>query len=371
MSADAFGRTTKNGGAVNTQLVTKDPQYVLNLCTKYLARDNTDPRSNFGQYQADDPRAAISEAWRFPVVDTYWDGSSAEASYAFDSVTFVWDGHRNPASSVAVVGTFGDLYSPVPLTEIPFLTDGSGIWSVTLRVPRGQVYTYRFVVDGTARVDPINPQVQTLDNGEVWSRFFTSACMIPLTLGRRERRILDSLVRHVLPFRIPENSRFISDIYNKLDRNARTSQFPLAYVMDEDVGATNYIDKILSREEMHHAIDYRICLPMIDALLRERLGGLDPLEGPVDLWADLYGQLASNDVPGWDTGKYQDPSNFLALLRRHAITGAFAHPRHGGNSGAAGWEYLESRYTDNSGETLFDWRRAIEAPLGHNNDYRG
>jgi hypothetical protein len=58
-------------------------------------------------------------------------------------------------------------------------------------------------------------------------------------------------------------------------------------------------------------------------------------------------------------------------LRRHAITGAFVHPRHGGNSGTAGWRYLESRYVDSGGQTLFDWAKAIEAPLGRNVDYRG
>jgi hypothetical protein len=33
--------------------------------------------------------------------------------------------------------------------------------------------------------------------------------------------------------------------------------------------------------------------------------------------------------------------------------------------------YLESRYRDSEDHTLFDWRAAIEAPLGDNTDYRG
>ena len=53
------------------------------------------------------------------------------------------------------------------------------------------------------------------------------------------------------------------------------------------------------------------------------------------------------------------------------MTGAFVHPKAGGNSGAAGWSYLEGRFTDAQGQTLFDWRRALEVPLGHNTDYRG
>ena len=32
---------------------------------------------------------------------------------------------------------------------------------------------------------------------------------------------------------------------------------------------------------------------------------------------------------------------------------------------------LEQRYTDSAGQTLFDWRRAIEPPLGADPDYRG
>jgi hypothetical protein len=46
------------------------------------------------------------------------------------------------------------------------------------------------------------------------------------------------------------------------------------------------------------------------------------------------------------------------------MTGAFVHPRHGGNSGTAGWAYLQDRYP-------FEWQVAIEAPLGASTDYRG
>jgi hypothetical protein len=81
--------------------------------------------------------------------------------------------------------------------------------------------------------------------------------------------------------------------------------------------------------------------------------------------------MQTDHVNGWRTDRYGSPQYFLVLLRRHAMTGAFVHPSEGGNSGAAGWMYLESRYRDDAGQTLFDWRRAIEAPLGHNSDYRG
>ena len=75
------------------QIVERDDQYVLNQCTKYLARDSADPRHDFGQYQPGDGRAAICEAWRFPFIDAHWDGVSAETSYPFNNVTFVYDLH--------------------------------------------------------------------------------------------------------------------------------------------------------------------------------------------------------------------------------------------------------------------------------------
>ncbi len=79
------------------QIVDRDDQYVLNHCTKYLARDSSDPRHDFGQYSAGDRRAAMCEAWRFPIIDTHWDGSSAETSYGFNNVTFVYDARGGAA----------------------------------------------------------------------------------------------------------------------------------------------------------------------------------------------------------------------------------------------------------------------------------
>ena len=99
-------------------------------------------------------------------------------------------------------------------------------------------------------------------------------------------------------------------------------------------------------------------------LLRTRNPGRDPLTLPRDAFADLYDEMAADQVGGWDTGRYGSPRFFLLLLRRHAMTGAFVHPRHGGNSGTAGWADLQSRCP-------FDWGAAMEAPLGRNTDYRG
>lgn len=47
-------------------VVDKDDQYVLNHCTRFLARegdvDQNERRHDFGQYTADDPRGRICEA---------------------------------------------------------------------------------------------------------------------------------------------------------------------------------------------------------------------------------------------------------------------------------------------------------------------
>ncbi|KOG88254.1 gluconate 2-dehydrogenase subunit 3 family protein [Streptomyces varsoviensis] len=356
---------------MKVEIIEKDDQYVLNHCTKYLARDSSDARHDFGQYEPGDPRAAVCEAWRFPVVDTHWDGAGARTSFAFNDVTFVYDGRAAFPESVSVVGTFAPLHALVPLRPVLFARRPTGFFAATVRIAKGQVHQYKFAVDGAYVLDPVNPQQTVADNGRTWSRLFTDACSVPLTLSRVERDLLGRLVRHLLPFRLEENRRFVREVYESIDRGARGTEFPLSYQLDEEVGTVNYIDKVLARQERQHAVDYHICLDLIGDVLRSRFGGLDPAVAPPEMYADLYAQMAAERVDGWDYGRYHSPRYFLLLLRRHAMTGAFAHPRHGGNSGAAGWMYLESRFRDAAGDTLFDWRRAVEEPLGRSTDYRG
>jgi hypothetical protein len=333
---------------VTAVIVDRDAQYVLNHCTRFLARKS----------------GPISEPFHFPVIDSHWNGESAETSYRFNDVTFVLDAAGNQFGDVAVVGTFADLYQPVPLHSIDFLQAPTGIWAVTVRVPKGQVHHYKFIIEGTPRLDPVNPQRQRLDNGEEWSRFFTQGCAVPITFETWEIRLLERLVGHLLPFQLKENRDFVAEQYNKLNRQARDAQFPLAYRMDESVGVVNFLDKLLAREEAHNLDDYRICLRIIEKLLRERFPGRDPAALGRQVFVDLYDELASDQVAGWDATAYGSPAYFLVLLRRHTMTGAFAHPKHGGNAGAIGWAYLEERFP-------FEWRLALEAPLGQNLEYRG
>jgi hypothetical protein len=99
-------------------LVTRDDIYVLNYSTKYLARDNSDARHNYGQYASGDPRARIAEAWRFPIVDSYYDGHDYVASYAFNCATFIYADDSRSIKDVAVIGTFADLHTPIPLRPV-------------------------------------------------------------------------------------------------------------------------------------------------------------------------------------------------------------------------------------------------------------
>ena len=350
------------------EIIDKDDVSVLNACAKYLARADDGPRHNFGQYADGDPRARICEAWRFPIVDSYYDGRDQETSYAFNEVTFVhglpW---LEPAREVGLVGSFGGLHTPVPLRRIP----DTPFFTRTLKIPKGQVHTYKFIVDGAATPDAINPQRVTLDNGREWSRFFTQLCSQPVSFERWELSLLDRLTAHILPFRTEEGENFLERFYFNADRQAKQTQYAHAYRLDQPVGVVNFIDKLLAREESHYLLDYKLCLGEIDRVLRTRNPVVEPWKQSREAFVELYDQLWAGSVPGWNHGSYGDPRHFLQLLRRHTFTGAFSHPKYGGNAGAAGWSYLEERCLTEDGETAFDWRRITEPPLGRDPVYRG
>lgn len=361
----------------------KDDQYVLNHCTKYLARDNTDPRHAYGPPGSSAPRDRIAEAWRFPVLDTYGGGAPAVTDPAafsdYNEVTFIYAGAdvRSPAS-VSVLGTFATLYDPIPLRQALFEGEATRYWSVTYVVPRGQKHTYRFLVDNAYPVnDPVNPQEEMQDNGTVWSRFFTEGFSSPVVMERWEMDILYRLSTEILPFQTADATNFLARFYDYLDRAGKESRYANIYRMDESVGEINFIDNMLAREERHHLIDYKTCLRILDRVLRQRNPYTEPSRISREIYFDLYNDMAANRVAGWDYGAYASPQYFLYLLRRHVVTGAFCHPKYGGNAGAAGWAYLSERYTQppttsgQPGQTLFDWRRSIEAPPGDNKEYLG
>lgn len=350
----------------------RDDLYVLNHSTASLARHNEDHRHRYGEghYAPDDSRARIRDAWRFPIVDTCAEAPAGGHAWDFNDVTFVYPAFQDTPSSVAVVGSFGKIYEKVPLRQIKFLDEDTPYWAVTIAVPRREIFYYKYIVDGKSIIDPVNPQRLLMDNGHEWSRFFTWECSRPVVLESSEMAILQRLCNHLLPFRTREGQRFLSWYYDGLDTSAKHGLQRRAYRIDDSAGAAFFIDHLLAREENHHLVDYRICLRQIRRILNQRAPLQDPADVAKDLYAQLYDELAAGQVPEWDKNEYGNPRYFLDLLRRHAYTGAFSHPKYGGNSGAAGWAYLSTETSEDS-TSIFDWKRSLERPLGESASYLG
>jgi len=343
------------------RIVAKDDQDILNLCARYLSR-------------AGDPSAS-SEAWRFPVIDVFR-GSPLDPSDPDNEVVFVYKTAAGTTPQVGVLGTFATLYEAIPLKPVRFLGEDTGYFGLSVAVPKGQMHIYQYVVDGKLTLDPINPQRIVLENGKTWSRFFTDCYLQPVVLELWELKLLYRVTEQILPFRTSEAESFLQQFYNYLDREDKDAS--KVYRLDDSVGEVNAIDNLLAREEQHRLNDYHICLKQIDSVLRKRNPYVEPSELSKEYFDDLYDAMSrdssdpSNRIDGWDYGAYQDPPFFLNILRRHAVTGAFAHPKYGGNVGAAGWAYLSDRYfqlKNGQRSTLFDWRAALEKPLGTNEDY--
>ena len=343
------------------RIVEKDDLDLLNLCTKYLSR-------------AGDPSAS-AEAWRFPVIDVFR-GSPFDPNDPDNEVVFIYKAPPGTTTRVGVLGTFATLYEAVPLKPVRFLGEDTGYFGLSVAVPKGQAHIYQYVVDGKLTLDPINPQRVVLENGKTWSRFFTDSYLQPMILELWELKLLYRLTEQILPFRVAEAELFLQQFYNYLDRQDKDAS--KVYRLDESVGEVNAIDKLLAHEERHRLNDYHVCLKQIDTVLRKRNPYMEPSELSKEFFNDLYNGLANdpsnpaNRIDGWDYGAYANPSFFLYILRRHAVTGAFAHPKYAGNVGAAGWAYLSEKYVevkDGQRSTLFDWRAALEKPLGTNEDY--
>lgn len=343
-----------------------DHEYVLNHCTKQLMRAAPwpEPDEDATMY-----RAGISEAWRFPIIGLMRDACDQDDEP--NLVTFVYRVAPGDRTRIQVLGTFASLCEPIPLQRVLFEGEDTGYRAVSVAVPRAQTHTYRYCVDGRYVLDPINPQIVKFEDGRLWSRFFTDAYLQPLALETWELRLLYRLIEQLLPFRCNESENFLNRYYFGLSREQRKSDMPKAYRLDHSVGEVNAIDKLLAREEAHRLLDYRICLGQIDRVLRMQNSFVDPCELPAEDYVQLYEALAAsrpNDhsIPGWDYRQYENPAFFLYLLRRHAVTAAFSHPKYGGNVGAARWAYLSARYVDSAaGSTLFDWSSALELPLGN------
>lgn len=343
-------------------VVDKDEQYLLNHCTKYLARANLDERHSPRDIYSGQRRARFADCWRYPIIDAH-DGREADA-YDWNDVTFVWYSEDHDPITVELLTTCYALYDPIRLTQV----SDTAFWAVSLKVPKAQRHRYLFRVDGELKLDPINPQVQTLLSGETWSSFFTWAYPQPVSFERWEYAILDRLTRHILPANASEQRNYLS-------REGQESSVAHLYRLDLSLGVANFIDKIVAREERHHLQTYKICLELIDIVLRRRTGNTPPEEVEVGEYRRIYDDLANNAgslfYDGWDYDRYQNPRYFLEVLRRHAPSGAFSHPKYGGNPAGMGWDYLSGLFETDNKETVFAWRQAMEPPLGTSTEYRG
>jgi hypothetical protein len=347
----------------------RDDQYVLNHCTPYLARRDQTPRHDFGygHFQLGDVGARVREAWRFPIIDSCAVAPGGGSVFDFNDVTFVYPDFEMTHGSVSVVGTFDRLYKPINLNRINFLGESTAYFAVTIPVRKRSVFHYRFLVDGEFVVDQINPQRDRLDNGEVWSRFFTWECTSPVVLQRWQLGILERFCDHILPFRTKQGERFFYWYYKHLADEAKAGVIRGSFRIDDSAGAANYIDKILAKEERHHLGDYNICLKQLGRIIRDRDPDFEPENASEKTYFDLYNEMATGpigEVVGWNLSEYGSPRHFLNLLRRHAFTGAFSHPKYGGNLTTAGWQFLKSRFP-------FEWHQSLEQPMGTSTNYRG
>jgi hypothetical protein len=336
------------------QTETLDHTNVLNFVAKYLSREGSS--------------VAYAEPWRCPIVDS----CQSAGNQSSDRVTFVYRADEaDDDRPVGVVGSFDQLWDATPL--VPVLFDGRKTrWrAVSVLVPIGQVHTYKFIVEGQATLDPINPQRRSLDNGFEWSRFFTHYCTAPVSLESWEIAILARLTNEMLPFTSGDAQRFMDLYYYTSDKTADETTFHQAYRLEQPVGAVNFIDNLLSREEGHRLFDYKTCLRLINDVLQLRFPSSSPADISKEDYLQLYRDMATDKVDGWDTSQYQSPGFFLQMLRRHTYSGVFSHPKYGGNAGGAGWAYLESTYRDAGGGNCFDWKRSIETPLGKDTGYFG
>jgi hypothetical protein len=341
-------------------------QHIYDCTAKYLARDSgewktatgTMPRHQYFGPSLPADSGHYCESWRFPLVEAYSGNDlSPEDAVKWNEVTFVFKatpGQEFP--SVVVVGLPFKELRRVPLKPV----EDSLYLAATVVVPSGRVYRYAFVVNGVPQYDAINPQRVEASNGEVLSVFFTDYCFVPVTLEGWQSDILRRVTNHILPFNSHEAELF--QLFP--GGGSRQTLDAQLYRLDHASGVVNYIDKVLAREERHHLDAYRTCLAQINRILRSRNPYAEPKNMAESLYVELYDQMRTNQVPGWDYTLYSSPKYFLYLLRRHTVTGAFCHPKYGGNSGAVGWLWL-------SGQFPFDWDSALEKPLGKSWSYNG
>lgn len=352
--------------------IEKEPTEIFNYCTKYLIRERSNESSD---------NDTVTEGWRFPLVMTVLHENIPVGKY--NEVTFIYQNRNDEEiNSVEIIGSFLPLYQTMPLEPVLYKGEPSDLYYLTLKLPVGNGYHYRYLLNGNPVLDPINPQRINLPNGKEWSFFFTDYYNSTTVFEEWELNLLHRLVEQITPFRSDESQNFINRFYQGLSQKEK--HLSTIYKLDDSVGEVNYITNILAREERHHLLMYKTILPLIDQLLRKRNPYVESWKVPSITINELYEELANDEknrkdgivIPGWDYSKFDNPTYFLKTFRRHCIIGAFCHPRYGGNIGCAGWDYVKDMFPikDDKGQVVgdyFNWELAIEPPHGRSADYRG
>ena len=333
---------------MNVEEIPLDHQFVLNQSEKIIFNNNTTGHSVV---------TAIDSAV-FPVAETYYPDKAN-----FSLVTFIF--FNREEKDIFLLGNFANLYTTYQLSRVKLNNSDTNLYAVTLKLPTRAVYFYQFKIDQSFYIDPLNSFSKTLDNGKTWSCFITEGYKTPLIFEEWEVKILQRFVSFVLPFKTAEFKTFVNRHSAQFDNTTRSMLNQLYY----DIGVVNFIDKLLARQERHHVINYQLCLSEMKQVLLRLNNTQEPEDMDEYFYARLFEIMEKNDFSVWNKAKYDNPAYFLKALRRHIITGAFSHPRHGGNTQALGWQFLADLLSNKPEDNLFDWRQALEIPLGNNKDY--
>ncbi|NRA66115.1 MAG: gluconate 2-dehydrogenase subunit 3 family protein [Pseudobacteriovorax sp.] len=309
---------------VNISKCSTDEQVILNLIRRSLTPTALPLAHSYNGLWQGDVRSQIATGWSLPLIGKGY----IEKPIDRNTVTFIFKANGD-ASEVYLSGSPTD-DQPIQMHQLNYLGATKPYYYVSLNIPFGQIHRYKFIVNGTSIVDP-NSYIRKRVNGFEWSVFYTDAYQGLVTLNEAEAIFLDSIVSAICPFQLANTN--------------------------VNFGQTNYIDKILSRQEHHHLINYKICLPMMHQALSQQTVS-------VELIADYLKAMESGEPNHWDYQRYNSPKHFLNLLRRHSVEGSFSHPKYGGNRDFAGWRYLEQQYG-------FDWKRFTEQPFGTERNYFG
>ena len=334
---------------MRVEVLPTDDQLVLNYSSKIITTVENNNKS-----AQNDPA--------FPVIIPFFSDK-----HKYNEVTFIYfldDHNRNNDNTTFIVGNFDHLYMSFQLTPVYFQKEKTKFYAITLKLPVARLFRYRFKKDNIFFNDPLNPFTITTDNGLKWSAFHTENYRAPLCFEEWEQKLLNRFISYILPIHTDEFKTFVKYHSGKFDNETKS----LVSRLDYDLGVTNFIDKLLARHEPHHLIRYKKCLLEMKRLLLNKNKAQEPEHMDDNCYEWLYSAMQTPNSEHWQLKEIKS-IDFLKTFRRHIITGALSHPRHGGNTNAIGWKFLESMLSDEKGDTYFDWRRALEKPLGINQDY--